>query len=410
MKKNLLKAFIIILLAGLFHACNDPLIEETNIVDPSFKSAQSNKLTYIVVLDDSELNAELTNSKGYEMRQQAAKRAAEKIINRAALIDGELGFVYSTALKGFSVKIPPGQLKKLESDPAVVLIEKDQVVTLIKPVIDPKAKPPGTPGGGGKEDPPAESSQETPWGITRVGGTVDGTGKIAWIIDSGIDLNHPDLNVDTGRSQSFLGGKDSNNPDDQNGHGTHVAGTIAAINNNIGVVGVAAGASVVSVRVLDRRGSGTITGVIAGIDYVAAKAKAGEVANMSLGGGTSTALDNAVLKASQTCTFVIAAGNDGSDANNYSPARVNGDYIYTISAMNSSDYFASWSNRGNPPVDYCAPGVSIKSTWKDGGYNTISGTSMAAPHAAGVLLLGNANSDGNVNGDPDGDPDLIIHR
>lgn len=410
MKKIWLKAFVFILLAGFYSACNDTLIEETITVDATLKSAQSNKISYIVVLKDAELNAELTNIKGYEMRQQAAKKAAEKVLSRAAVSDGELGFVYSTALKGFSVKIPPGQLKKLENDPSVARIEADQVVTLIKPIFDPKAKPPGTPGGGGTEEPPAETSQEIPWGITRIGGAGDGTGKTAWIIDSGIDQDHPDLIVDTGRSKSFLDGKESTNPDDQNGHGTHVAGTIAAVNNTIGVVGVAPGAKVVSVRVLDRRGSGTITGVIAGVDYVAANAQSGDVANMSLGGGASTSLDDAVKTASGTCTFVLAAGNDGSNAANYSPARVNGTNIYTISAMNSTDLFASWSNWGNPPVDYCAPGVSIKSTWMNGGYNTISGTSMASPHAAGVLLLGNASTDGYVSGDLDSNPDpIIIH-
>jgi subtilisin family serine protease len=199
--------------------------------------------------------------------------------------------------------------------------------------------------------------------------------------------------------------------DDGNGHGTHVAGTIAAINNGIGVVGVAAGATAIPVKVLDSRGSGSYSGVIAGVDYVGANGAKGDVANMSLGGPVSQALDDAVKGASDNgIIFTLAAGNSSEDANESSPARINGTNIYTISAMNSSDNWASFSNFGNPPVDYCAPGVSIKSTWKDGSYNTISGTSMAAPHAAGVLLLGAANSDGTVIGDPDGSPDPIIHR
>jgi subtilisin family serine protease len=99
-----------------------------------------------------------------------------------------------------------------------------------------------------------------------------------------------------------------------------------------------------------------------------------------------------------------------ADANKYSPARVVGTNIFTISAMDASDKFASFSNFANPPIKYCAPGVSIKSTWKSGGYNTISGTSMAAPHAAGVLLLGSAKTSGNVLNDPDGNADPIISR
>ncbi|MBW6537134.1 MAG: S8 family peptidase [Mariniphaga sp.] len=399
MKTLLQKLFVFVLLIGFIQACNEPLVEEQTLDDVELKSAQNGKISYIVVLNDAELNTELSNLKGYEKRQQAAQKAAEKVMKRTGIADGELGFVYGTAIKGFSVKFPPGQLKKLENDPSVKYIEEDQMITLVLPYVKPEAKP--------TKPAPTPPAEETPWGIARVGGPVDGTGKVAWVIDTGIDLDHPDLNVDLNRSVTFIL---RTTPDDQNGHGTHVAGTIAAIDNEIGVVGVAAGASVVSVRVLDRRGSGSISGVIGGVDYVAEKASSGDVANMSLGGGVSKTLDNAVLSASSTCKFVLAAGNESDDANNHSPARVNGNNIYTISAMNSSDIFASWSNWGNPPIDYCAPGVSIKSTWKDGGYNTISGTSMAAPHAAGVLLLGSAKTSGTVIGDPDGNPDPIIHR
>ncbi|GAB3176826.1 S8 family serine peptidase [Telluribacter humicola] len=108
--------------------------------------------------------------------------------------------------------------------------------------------------------------------------------------------------------------------------------------------------------------------------------------------------------------FAIAAGNSSADANTASPARVNHTNVYTVSAHNSADAFASFSNFGNPPIDYCAPGVSILSTWKGGGYNTISGTSMAAPHVCGILLLGSVQTRGSVNGDPDGKPDPLATR
>jgi hypothetical protein len=186
MKKLTLIVMVIALSFAVFHSCNEPLTEDLTSDELSLKSASVAK-SYIVVLNDVELNAELSNLKGYEMRQQAAKNAAEKIMKRAGITDGELGFVYGTAIKGFSVKIPPGQLKKLQDDPSVKYIEEDQVVTLVIPEVRINAKPvkPTTP------------SQATPWGIGRVNGgvTYSGTNKI-WIIDTGIDLDHPDLNVD----------------------------------------------------------------------------------------------------------------------------------------------------------------------------------------------------------------------
>ena len=401
MKKLTLLAMAIVLSFALFHSCNEPLTVEPSGDELSLKSASIAK-NYIVVLNDADLNMELAQQKGYEAKQKTAKSAAEKIMKRAGITDGEIGFVYGTAIKGFSVKIAPGQLKKLQEDPSVQYIEEDQVVTLIEPLVKPsKGKPGSSPGTG-------SSNQETPWGITRVGGGTTYTGtNVAWIIDTGIDLDHPDLNVDDARSRTFLGGNST--PDDQNGHGTHVSGTIAAIDNEIGVVGVVAGATVISIRVLDRRGSGSYSGVIAGVDYVATNGNPGDVANMSLGGPASDALDDAVKAASAEVIFTLAAGNESDDAENHSPARADGANIYTISAMKENDIWAYFSNYGSH-VDYCAPGYGIKSTYKDGGYATLSGTSMAAPHAAGVLWLGNAHSDGTVKDDPDGNPDPIIHK
>jgi subtilisin family serine protease len=190
-----------------------------------------------------------------------------------------------------------------------------------------------------------------------------------------------------------------------------VAGTIGAKNNGQDVVGVAAGATLVAVRVLDNGGSGTYSAVIAGVDHVGANGASGDVANMSLGGPASTALDDAVrAAASQGIEFVLAAGNSGAHANNYSPARANGTNITTVSAFAPGDTWASFSNYGNPPIDWAAPGVSVLSTRRGGGTTTLSGTSMAAPHVAGLLLLGNVSSDGLVTGDPDGNRDPIAHR
>lgn len=324
---------------------------------------------------------------------------AKGMANRA---NASVRHVYKNSIKGFTMNMPCSAAEKaFGGDANVMSMTPDSIITVFK----------GRPGGGGGGG--GGGAQETPYGIDRVGGAQDGSGYTAWVIDTGIDVDHPDLNVDASRGFSaFTKGKNAG-VDDGQGHGTHVAGTIAAINNSTGVVGIAAGATVIPVKVLDSRGSGSNSGVIAGVDHVAANASSGDCVNMSLGGGVSTALDNAVKAAAQStgAYFVLAAGNDGSHANNSSPARVNGNNIFTISASDSSDRLASWSNYGNPPVDYAAPGVSIKSTYKGGGYATLSGTSMASPLACGVIMLSNGNpgTDGRVSGDPDGNADSVIH-
>ena len=303
---------------------------------------------------------------------------------------GQLRHAYSYALKGFSAMMTAEAAQSLfENHPEIKYYEANGVVWAV-------GKPPWAGGGGGDT-----GGQVTPWGVTRVGGGVSGNFCKAWIIDTGVDLDNPDLNVDTADSIAFARSK--NGADDDNGHGTHVAGTIAAIDNNIDVVGVAPGATVVPVKVLDRRGSGAWDDVLAGIDYVAHHAASCDVANMSLGGGYSQALNDAVITASHACTFVIAAGNDGIDAANASPASANGGNILTISAIDQNDNLASWSNYGVPPVDFAEPGVNILSLKVGGGTTTMSGTSMATPHAAGLVLLGNIRTDGSTNPDPKGD-------
>jgi subtilisin family serine protease len=301
------------------------------------------------------------------------------------------------AAKGFSAVIPDARLRQLQNDPRIELIEADGPVTLIKPV--------------GGEQITTLAVQTVPSGITRVGGSGDGTGKTAWVIDTGIDLKHADLNTSRSCHRNFVPwGK--NSAQDGNGHGTHVAGTIGAKDNGIDVVGVAANAWLCAVRVLDNTGSGSWEGVINGINHVARSAASGDVANMSLGGsGRHATLEKAVSDAAALgIKFVLAAGNSGTSATNFTPGAVNGANIYTISAMGSNGCLTSWSNYGNPPVDFAAPGSGIVSTRRGGGTTTMSGTSMAAPHVAGILLLGAVRSDGTICGDRDSTPDPIAHR
>lgn len=392
--------FAVAFVGTVFTACeknmeNDnfsPSADEAVMVNPG----QANKATYVVQLMDNEVPIyELKGLKGYEKKSLRMKSHVAKYLKSKGVKEENIEHTYSTAIYGFSARLNDNQVAKLMADPAVKKIEKDVQISLGKP--------------GGSTTQPA---QETPWGIDRVGGAGDGTGKTAWIIDSGIDMDHPDLNVDVARSKTFIT-QGKTTPDDQHGHGTHVAGTVAALNNSIGVIGVAPGAKVVSCRVLDRRGNGNMSWSIAALDYIAAEGQAGDAVNMSLGPQsryTNDAYDNTVKAVADLGIYIaIAAGNSADDALYYSPARANHQNVYTVSASDINDNFASFSNYGTP-VDVCAPGVNVKSCYLDGGYGTMSGTSMAAPHVCGLLLLGPIHTDGYVNNDPDGDADPIAHR
>ncbi|MEN8185593.1 MAG: S8 family peptidase [Bacteroidota bacterium] len=400
--KKILPLFVIsiLLLTASCNTDNDGNVDDLQSVQEGTSIAKYSSIPiegqYIIILNNK-YAGKSTMIKGLEYKDKLSMLKSElpATFSKVSLSKDDIVKTFGHAFNGFAAKLSEDQIAVLKNDDRIKYIEQDQIISL-SPITAYK-KPVPTP-----------PAAETPWGITRVGGVINfSASATAWIIDSGIDLDHPDLNVDAARSACFLDRGDAN---DQNGHGTHVAGTVAALDNEIGVVGVAPGATLVAVRVLDRRGSGSISGVIAGVDYVAANGVNGDVANMSLGGGVSTTLDDAVIAAAATgVKFALAAGNESDDANNHSPARANGPNIYTVSAMDINDNFAYFSNYGNPPIEFCAPGVNIYSTWKDGGYNTISGTSMAAPHVCG-LLLGNISTDGEVNGDPDGDADPIAHN
>lgn len=312
--------------------------------------------------------------------------------------------VYMTALRGFSATIPQARLDKVKSDGRVQFVSEDKVVEAFTPSV---LKAP-------KND-VTTLAQTTPTGISRVNApanTNKGTGIGVAVIDTGIDLKHPDLASNIVANKSCIVNRRNGN--DDNGHGSHVAGTIAALNNSRGVVGVAPEAKLIAVKVLNAAGSGSWSSVICGIDWVTANASKYniKVANMSLGGGglsdnncgngNNDALHKAICKSTaQGVTYVVAAGNSGAEASKFVPAAYD-DTVITVSALADSDgqaggsgsatiygaddTFASFSNYGGV-IDLGAPGVAIYSTWKGGGYNTISGTSMATPHVAGSAAL-----------------------
>lgn len=391
---NLRQALLITVTAVLFTACNNNKQENapTPVAEVNLqKGEQLIPDTYIVTYNTSNNRIAFSSDK-YESRSVTMRNYTEQLVKAHGVSPAQITQTYNTALQGFSAKLSPKEVKALKADPRVAAVEQDRMLTLDFQAtkVNDRAR------------------QSTPWGINRVG-RANGSGKTAWVIDTGIDLDHPDLNVNTSRSRSFVGGS----PNDGNGHGTHVAGTIAAKNNNIGVVGVAYNASVVAVKVLSNSGSGSVSGIVRGVDYVAAAARRGDVANLSLGGGVSTAMDNAVRRlASRGILVSLAAGNSRIDARFTSPARVNYPNVVTVSAMDINNRFASFSNYGFG-VDYCGPGVNVSSAWAGGGYRSISGTSMAAPHIAGLMLLRGSTSlrtNGFVINDPDGRRDPIAVR
>lgn len=257
------------------------------------------------------------------------------------------------------------------------------------------------------------SPRSVTWSVRKTGygriGTV--SNKTAWIIDTGVDYDHPDLNVDVVRSLSFISGQST--ADDLNGHGTHVAGIIGAKNNAIGILGIASDIKIVALKVLDQLGEGRLSGLISAVRHVSINAKAGDVVNMSLGSeGTSATLDREIRAAAEKgILFAIAAGNDAKNAREYTPANINHRNVLTISAIDSLDRFASFSNYG-PDVDIAAYGVKVVSTYKNGQYAILSGTSMAAPHVAGLMLAKGINIPrrGVAVNDPDGVADPIARQ
>jgi aqualysin 1 len=271
--------------------------------------------------------------------------------------------VYSHSIRGFAARLTPAQVLALRNDPHVAYVEPDATMYAV--------------------------AQTLPWGIDRIDADVsstragDGSGTIAnvhaYIIDTGIDATHRDLNV-VHHVNFTLDGKNK----DCHGHGTHVAGTVGAKDNTEDVVGVAPGLPLTGVKVLGCGGYGSSSSVIKGVDWVTANADKPAVANMSLSGGAIQAVDDAVVRsANKGIFYAVAAGNSGNNACNYSPARAGThDGVMTVAATNGKDKETSWSNYGNC-VDVWAPGASILSTRRGGGVTLMTGTSMASPHGAG---------------------------
>ena len=343
-------------------ACSDPAAPPAADVDPAAASrvaasadeAEPIPGQYIVVFRD-----DVGDAPGLARRLAAGNGASVR-------------HTYQHAIKGFSAHMSEQAAAALARNPNVAYVEQDQVVSV------------------------STTQSNATWGLDRIdqlsrplsgtfGYTNTGQGVNAYIIDTGIRYDHAEFG---GRASfGFDAFTDGQNGNDCDGHGTHVAGTVGGT-----TYGVAKAVTLKAVRVLDCGGSGSWSGVIAGMDWVTANHVKPAVANMSLGGGASTAVDDAARRmiAAGVATAIAAGnGNRGGrqqDACNYSPARVA--EAMTIGATTNTDAKTSWSNYG-PCVDWFAPGASITSAWytSNTATNTISGTSMASPHVAGVAAL-----------------------
>lgn len=329
---------------------------------------------------------------------------AGEVTHAVAALERSHGFKaehrYTSSLRGFSARLSSRQRSALRGDPLVAAVREDRPIALIAPVASVRRS-------------------DAPTGVRRIGGGTTAASVAVAVIDTGIDLRHPALNVETG--VNCLSGKRRTSPaQDENGHGTHVAGTIGARAES-GVAGVAPGTKLYAVKVMDERGVGSVSQVVCGIDWVTANAKrlGIAVANLSFGavsasdrdcGETaSDPLHEAICRSTESgITYVVAAGNDGSDLAGSVPAAY--PEVLTVTAMTDTDGRAggrgapsacmprehddapaSFSNYATRAADsthvVAAPGVCIRSTWIGGTTNTISGTSMASPHAAAAVAL-----------------------
>ncbi|HEX8558831.1 MAG TPA: S8 family peptidase [Pyrinomonadaceae bacterium] len=363
MKKTLLLLAAIALGLTALFSVNSPGSRTSAAASPARKGQKLHKKEkaipgkYIVVLDDV--------AAGEPGRFSQADQVTDVLV---AAYGGKVHRRYKDAINGFAAEMTEDEALALSEDPRVKFVEEDQIYT-------------------------ANATQTgATWGLDRIdqrsrplNGTYNynwtGSGVRAYIIDTGINTAHTQFGGRAAASYDAIG--DGRNGQDCNGHGTHVAGTVGG-----STYGVAKGVSLRAVRVLNCSGSGTTSGVIAGVNWVAANRQLPAVANMSLGGGASSALDSAVNSAINAgVTFAVAAGNDnGADACTRSPARVAA--AITVGSTTSSDARSSFSNIGTC-VDIFAPGSSITSAWYSSttATNTISGTSMATPHVAGVAAL-----------------------
>lgn len=341
---------------------------------------------YIVVLKESIAKPVIksgiptgrtANAPNKELRQQNNAKInvlqANHRINPSMVL-----YTYADAIVGFSARLSDTEVIALQNDPQVEGVYQDHKLELEQTVPTELTQP--------------VFSQTADCAIVTAGGHTDGSSKFTWIwiIDTGIDTDHPDLNVQSHApyAKTFFG----TSIEDVNGHGTHVAGIAGAKDNGIGVVGVSAGAKLVPVKVFDDAGNTDYSLVIAALNHVAQYSIPGDAVNMSLGGFVMDcgvlsypALPAAVMNLASAGVWIsIAAGNDNNNATMYLPGCIDNSRVFTVAALDCNTSCAAYTNLGSN-IDWYAVGTNVYSTYKDGGYAVLSGTSMAAPVVAGII-------------------------
>lgn len=344
--------------------------------------------------DDERLQKSASGNQILFKAQDSKLQRGQSIFKRNGLDQSKVNQVFADDGSTFMAELTEKEAQKLMDDPDVEIVEEDRVIALnFEPLIRtpfiPSEENTGKNGNIPNAKMDADGDYET-YGVERIGGSVNfensqhWENRFVWIVDTGLDTDHPDLNIVHEYSESFVGGSSY---EDSHGHGTHVAGVVAAKDNGFGTVGVAAGAKVVAVKVLDDKGNGKVSAIISALYYIRRHSLPNDVVNISVGGRSSRAITRLVKRLGRRGVHVVcAAGNRGKDVRDTSPANVNGINVYTVAAINWDDIYTNYSNFGDG-VDFAAPGEGILSTHLDGKYAYMSGTSMAAPHAAGVMVL-----------------------
>lgn len=392
MKKHLI-CLVLTSIAVLFVSCQKaPELSYSQNSSPKSKSSKeerskislaSDSSEYIVFYKDSYeklpiVRDRVANSRDIVTRTEASVRA---FLQGKGIRSERIGNIYSY-FRGFTAKLSKEELATLSLDPNIknIVANKGIKIDLPKPTSDIL------------KEGATSSSESLPvnidrtWTIWKGGST---TSNVCWVLDTGCDLDHYELNVDQQRAISFV----SNEPsaEDYNGHGTHVAGIIGARQNGSGIIGVAPGARIVPVKVLNAQGVSDFATLLKGLDYVALNASSGDVVNISIETpkNPDVTLDNVIIALSTPTRFIyttISAGNFGDNTIFYPMARISGHYnIEVVAAVDNNDNFANdFSNYGSNVV--ASYGVKIYSTWLNGGFATLTGTSQAAPHVAGIHL------------------------